>query len=236
MKIGVKTFDYIREFEYFKDKADFIEIMAVEGRDYSKFKDFKIPFIIHSQHTTFGINNADKTLYQKNLDSFNYAKKVADMLGAKKIIVHPGDIEGDNCSENNSVNFIKSLKDNRIIIENMPRKNALCRTPKQLKEFITKTGCGFCFDINHAILIAQNLKKDYKEIIKSFVKLKPNHFHLVGQKIPGKDHLCFSDSELDLKEIFSFLPKDAEITLETSKDIEKTKEDLKVIREVLKEI
>ena len=42
MKIGVKTFDYIREFEYFKDKADFIEIMAVEGRDYSKFKDFKI--------------------------------------------------------------------------------------------------------------------------------------------------------------------------------------------------
>jgi len=236
MKIGIKSYDYVQELEYFKDKADFFEIMAVEGRDYSGFKNFKMPFVIHSQHAIFGINNANKEIYQKNLDSFNYASKVADMLGAKKIVVHPGNIENNNCSENNSINFVKSLKDKRVIIENMPQEKALCHTPEQLKEFVSKAGCGICFDINHAITTAQNLKKDYKEFIKDFVKLKPIHFHLGGHKFTGKDHLCFADSELDLKEILSLLPKDAEITLETSKDIEKTKEDLKIIREVLKNL
>jgi len=236
MKIGVKSYDYSRELEYFRDKVDFFEIMAIEGRDYSGFKDFKMPFIIHSQHAVFGINNADKNLHQKNLSSFNYAKKVADMLKAKKIVVHPGDIKNETCSKKNSVDFIKSLKDKRVVIENMPRENSLCNIPEQLKEFVSKTECGICFDVNHAILIAQNLKKDYKDFITEFIKLKPNHFHLGGHKFIGIDHLCFADSELDLKEILSLLPKDAEITLETSKDIEKTKEDLRIIREVLKEI
>jgi len=236
MKIGVKSYDYRKELEYFKDKADFFEIMAVEGRDYSKFKEFKIPFVIHSQHASFGINNANSEIHQKNLDSFNYAKKIADMLGAKKIVVHPGKIENNSCSKNNSIKFIKSLKDKRIIIENMPHEKTLCNTPEQLKEFISKTGYGFCFDINHAITIAQSLKRDYKEFIKEFIKLKPNHFHLGGHKFSGKDHLCFAESELDLREIVSFLPKDAEITLETSVDIEKTKEDLRMIMEVLKKL
>jgi len=236
MKIGVKSYNYSKELEYFKDKADFFEIMAVEGRDYSGFKNFNMPFVIHSQHAKFGINNANREINQKNLDSFNYAKKIADMLNSKKIIVHPGLIEGDNCSKSNSISFIASLNDKRIIVENMPREKNLCNIPEQVKEFVDKTGCGFCFDINHAIIIAQVLKKDYKELIKKFVKLKPSHFHLGGQKIPGRDHLCFADSELNLKEILSLLPKDAEITLETSIDIEKTKEDLKIIREILKGI
>jgi len=236
MKIGVKSYEYNKELEYFKDKADFFEIMAVEGKDYSSFKEFKMPFVIHCQHAVFGINNSDKDLYQKNLSSFNYARKIADMLGAKKIIIHPGDIKNEACSKENSISFIKSLKDKRIIIENMPREKSLCNTPEQLKEFADKTGCGICFDINHALYSAQNLKKDYKEVIKSFIKLKPGHFHLGGHKFIGVDHLCFADSELDLKEILSFLPRDAEITLETSNEIEKTKEDLKIIKEVLKEI
>jgi len=236
MKIGVKSYDYNKELEYFRDKADFFEIMVVEGRDYSGFNKFKMPFVIHSQHAVFGINNANSEIHQKNMSSFNYAQKIADMLGAKKIIMHPGSIENDGCSKSNSINFIKSLKDKRVIIENMPSEKSLCRTPEELKEFINKTGCGFCFDINHAILTTQTLKKDYKEVIKSFVKLKPNHFHLGGHKFIGIDHLCFAESELDLKEIFSFLPKDAEITLETSKDIEKTKDDLRIIREVLKKV
>lgn len=236
MKIGVKSYDYSKELEYFKDKADFFEIMVVEGRDYSRFKNFNMPFVIHCQHAIFGINNADKQLYQKNLNSFNSAKKVADMLKAEKIILHPGNMKNEACSRENSINFIKSLKDKRIIIENMPQENALCNSPEQLKEFIDKTGYGFCFDINHTILHAQNIKKDYKAMIKDFLQLKPKHFHLGGQKFMGADHLCFADSELNLKEILSLLPKDAEITLETSTDIEKTKEDLRIIREVLKKM
>ena len=236
MKIGVKSYDYSKELKYFIDKADFFEIMVVEGRDYSGFKDFNIPFVIHCQHAVFGINNADNEICRKNLDSFNYARKVADMLRAKKIIVHPGEINSAKCSKETSINFIKSLNDKRIFIENMPKETSLGRTPEEIMKFINETKCGFCFDINHAISFSQKVGKDYKELIKEFLKLKPKHFHLGGHQLPEKDHLCLADSELNLKEIISLLPKDAEITLETLKDYNKTKEDLVIIGLLLKEI
>ena len=224
MKLGVKTFkegDFLRPF---KDKADFFEVMAIQDENYSFLKEFSLPIVIHAQHQKFGVNNADKTKIKKNIDSTNFAINLANEYKANKIIVHPGEITDKNCSEAQAVSFFKSIKDKRILIENLPKNpNCLCSTPEEMKMFLKETKTGFCFDINHAIETAVYLNKDYIEFIKKFIELKPAHYHLGGQNLKKKeDHINFKESDIDLKKILELIPKDVEITLEVSTDIEKT--------------
>ena len=117
----------------------------------------------------------------------------------------------------------------------MRDKRFLCATPEETKEFMKKTGVKLCLDINHAVETAVYLNKNYLEFIKEFIKLKPAHYHLGGQNIKqNKSHIDFKGSDINLKEILKLIPKDAEITLEVTTDIEKTKEDLKFIKNILK--
>ena len=234
MKIGVKTYGEVSFLKKFESNVDFFEIMAVQKNNYSFLKELKKPIIIHAQHQAFNVNNADKSKEKINKDSINFAVKIADMAGAEKIILHPGIISDENCSEENSINFIKNLKDNRIIIENLPGKDSLCKTPEETKEFLKKTKKGLCLDINHAIEIAVSMNEDYIEIIKEFIKLKPIHYHIGGQKITANQtHLCLKESDIELEKIMKMIPKNAEITLETEVDVKKTEEDIKIIKKLI---
>ena len=246
MKIGVKTFkdpDYLKKFE---EKVDFFEIMAIETNDYDFIKELKLPIVVHSQHRMFGVNAADKKKQKRNLSSINFAKKIADLSNARKIILHPGEINNENCSIEQAISFIKNIDDKRVIIENIPAEakiNRFCKTPAETKEFMKETGKGFCFDINHAIWAAIILKEDYIKFIKEFLKLKPVHYHFGGQKIKQlnipwyeREHLALRDSDFDLKEVLKLIPKDAEITLETTIDVEKTMDDVRIMKEWMKEL
>jgi len=76
MKIGVKTYSEVKFLEYFEDKVDFFEIMALEKPNLEVIefiKKTKVPIVIHSQHKTFGINNADSSKMEKNLSSIKTA-------------------------------------------------------------------------------------------------------------------------------------------------------------------
>lgn len=239
MKIGVKTYYEKKFLEHFKDSADFFEIMAIEKYDYDFLKKFNKEFVIHAQHGFFGINNADKKIYEKNLSSINYAIKLADMTNSKKIIVHPGDLSNEFSSIDNAIEFFNNINDKRILIENMTgNKNykRLCETPDEIKEFIKKTKTGLCLDFNHAILKAFSIKTDYMDFIKDFLKLKPKHYHIGGQSISkDKDHICLRDSDFDfLNKIMKIIPKDAEISLETETDIKKIEDDLKIIKNLIR--
>jgi uncharacterized protein (UPF0276 family) len=245
MKLGVKTFksgDFLKVFE---DKVDFFEIMAVEKNNYDFVKDLALPIVIHAQHRGFGINIADKTKIKENLSSINFAKKLADMTGAKKIILHPGELDTKECSKEQAINFIKNLKDKRIIIENLliERVFRFGAKPEEIREILKEAKCGFCFDINHAMHTAISLKINYLDFIKEFLKLKPTHYHLGGQIIHNlslplkeREHLELAKSDFDIKEVLKLLPKDAEITLETEVDINKTLNDIKIMKEIIKEL
>ena len=233
MKIGIKTFEYFPELRSFDKKIDFIEIMAIEDKDYSEFKTFNIPIVIHCQHQAWGVNLADKTKYLRNLKAINYAIKIADMLGAKKIIVHSGELINENCSVENSLKFLEKFNDSRILIENLPLQNppiSLCSSFENTQDYLKKSGKGFCFDINHAIIREIGNKEAYLRIIKKFITLNPQHFHFGGQDLNYKSHLNFKDSVLDIKKILSLLPNNAEITLETTIGLKDLKEDLAIIR------
>lgn len=244
MKIGVKTFSDEKFLKYFKDKVDFFEVMAVQGNDYSFLKDISLPIVIHAEHQGFGTNPADSSLRDFNLRSINFARKVADIAHAKKIIVHPGQIEkgNKNISLANSLNFFKGINDDRIILENLPtyfeskKSFKLCKMPREIKSFMKKTNVGFCFDINHAIGAIKKFNGKYN-FIKKYIQLNPSHYHIGGQKLNnGSEHLCLADSELDLNKILSYYPDNAEITLETETDVKKVEDDIKIIRNVLKEL
>jgi endonuclease IV len=238
MKIGVKTYDNKKFLDYFKDKCDFFEIMAIEGNDYDFLTSFNKELVIHAQHRRFGINNADSNIMKKNISSIDFARKIADKLDSKKIILHPGELTNEFCSKKNSIELIKSLDDKRILIENIPIENnfkRLCENPEETKEYLKKTNKRLCLDINHALTSAIMSDMDPIKFIKEFLKLKPRHFHIGGQNIKQKiDHICFSDSDFDLKEIIDILPDNAELTLETETDIKKTEEDIKIIKKLIR--
>ena len=237
MKIGVKTFNNPKFLKHFKDKVDFFEIMAIRENNYEFLKEFKKIEVIHAEHQGFGINFADRAKQELNKKSVDFAIALADKTNAKKIIVHPGALKDKKCSKENSVKFIKNIPDKRIIIENMPYEDKLGVTPNETKKFLKETDKGLCFDINHAIEAATFLKIDYLEFIKEFVKLKPDHYHIGGQSIKNnKTHLALKESDFDLKEVVSLLPKNAKITLETTTDINKTEEDIKIIKQIIKEL
>lgn len=244
MKIGVKTFDDEKFLKHFENKVDFFEIMAIQKNDYSFLKKFSLPMVIHAEHQKSGINPADISKKKKNLKSINFAINLADTVNSKKIIVHPGAIEKGNpdISEENAVNFLREINDDRILTENLPKKYEqpgvirLCSTSKEVKTFIKKAKTGFCFDINHAIGYTNSFRGDYK-ILKEYIRLNPNHYHLGGQIIgTAEEHLCFRNSNLNLKEIFRYLPKNAEITLETETDIKKVDDDVNIIREIIENL
>ncbi len=243
MKIGVKTFDNPNFLKHFENKVNFFEIMAVQKNDYSFLKNFSLPMVIHAEHGSFGFNPADISKKKQNLKTIKFAIKVADLVNAKKIIVHPEGIEkgNKNCSIENAINFFKEINDERILIENLPNSSnpkitRLCQTSRQIKRFMKKTGTGFCFDVNHTNELRKDIYGRYN-FIKKFLKLNPSHYHLGGQKLNSYNaHLCFDDSDLDLKKILSYYPENAEITLETEVDIKKTEEDLKTIKKIIEEL
>jgi len=243
MKVGVKTFNSEEFLKHFEDKVDFFEIMAVQTNDYSFLKNFSLPMVIHAEHQQFGVNPADSSKKELNLRSINFARKVANIANAKKIIVHPGMIEkgNKNHSIKNAIDFFNEINDDRILIENIPKKQgsdkiSLCSNPRETKKFIKKTNTKLCFDVNHALKNFKKLSGNYN-FIKKYIQLNPAHYHIGGQRIlEKKEHICLEDSELDLKKILSFYPNDAEITLETETDTAKVEKDVEIIRNALKEL
>jgi endonuclease IV len=61
--------------------------------------------------------------------------------------------------------------------------------PDQVKELIGESGKGFCLDLHHAAKAAVSIKRDYKELIRDFLSLKPKLFHISdGDCKYEKDH------------------------------------------------
>jgi len=235
MKIGVKTYDGKEFIEYFKDKVDFIEVMSFIDKKF--LPNTKI--VIHCKHQRFGINPADKEKEKENINELKEGQTIANFCNATKIIFHPGFIENENCSKEQAIKILKEIKDERIIIENLPvmyEKGKFCSTPEETREFMKKSGKGLCFDINHAISAAFQEKLDPYIFIEDFLKLKPIHIHLGGQILPeDKTHLALTESNIDLKRVISLLPENVDICLEVTQDIKKTEEDIKLLKKIWQE-
>ncbi|NCN86976.1 TIM barrel protein [archaeon] len=236
MKFGVKNYFDGEFFDSFVDKCDFFEVQAIRGKDYSFLEKYDLPIVLHCEHAGFGINISNPKKEKDNLESVNFAKELADKYNVKKIIIHPGYIEDENCSKENMINFLNENCDSRFYLENMPFSfmeglKKFCSTPEEMQEVLEKTKVNFCFDVVHAMIYSVQTKKDYVPVIQEFERLNPRHYHLCGYNFKeGGDHIYLMESTYDLGIVFEIISPLAEITLEIPhEDKEKILDDLKLV-------
>lgn len=231
-KIGLKlwstnTDHYLREAKrlYADGIFDYIELYMVPGslNTYIAWKDIYIPFIVHAPHSAHGINLADPELENNNCKVFGEVKQFADCLNADKIIVHGG-VRG-NTEE--IVRQLKIVGDSRVLIENKPYfpvdgSNRLLAgsTPDEIKYLMNCTGCGFCFDIGHAVASANAHGVKWRDYFESFMALSPDMFHISDIDVSSTidQHLHFGEGTLPVEEVVAHFWDGVFVSIETKKN------------------
>jgi sugar phosphate isomerase/epimerase len=191
----------------------------------------KVPFIVHAAHSSHGFNAADMSLEASNRAIFNESRVFADTLKAPYIIVHPGILGSHETAKNQ----ISLFKDSRILIENKPflavdEKSLCCgASPQDVKDLMTATSSGLCYDINHSFNYAKHKNMDYLTVVKAFAELGPSVAHVcgIGSSYDVDEHLHLREGDIDLAGILEALaPASIEYwTLETPKARERDLDD-----------
>ena len=242
IKVGVKIWRVEPDLKELVERGrpDFIETMAIAGEDYRPLKDYGLPVTIHAEHIYFGVNQADPLLQEKNARSLDFAIQTADMLGSDVIVLHPGCLMNHGCSMQAAIDFIRGARDPRIVVENMPnyisadgRIPNVGRNIEEMRQILSATKAGFCLDIDHAAVAAADSGLDYMKVIREFMALKPDYFHVSDTTLKSKqgDHMHLGEGGLDLLGIKSLLPKGARVALETPVDVDGRIRDIEFMRE-----
>lgn len=242
MKVGLKFFPDTLEKSFpdidrIREAADFLEIMAVEGYDFSRFEGLGIPVNVHAEHSEFGVNLANPKKRDANLRALRFAQGVADMFKSKIIVVHSGLMENIYCYAGQVVKVLNQLGDKRVVLENqIPKKREgkkyLCSTPQEVAELMERTGLSFCLDFSHAQMAAAHAGINYMEMFRKFMELEPKYFHLCDGIVGRKEdmHLHLGEGNFPLDEIKKLLPRGARVCLEVPPDLEGKLKDVGVWR------
>lgn len=207
---------------------DFIEVYYLPFNPFTlDVSKIKTRWVVHSPHGEHGVNLA---FADSNIEKVKDAILLANKIGAKKLIVHPGEYR-EKLDKKRMMENLEEINEDceqhgiRMLIENLPFVSdyqIFCSgaTPNEIKEIVKKVKCGFVLDFSHAYHASISLKKDYKKFILDFMKLKPEHFHLYdSQANQEKDlHLPLGEGGLDIP-FFVSLVKDEDVTLELDPQI-----------------
>jgi len=227
--------------------CDYVELFAVPGSfrgTISNWLGLNVPYVIHAPHEMYGLNLADKDRRKGNHQLLAEAVAFADKLKAREIIIHPG-LKGD-CRE--TAKQLKALKDDRLLVENMPfisllETKGVGSTPAEIREIQRVAGVGFCFDVAHAVKAAFALGQDYLEYAERYLALKPGIIHICDANTTGcfDQHLALGDGNIDLKRLFMIMVqkrRSAKITLEiperSYKTLEAFKKNSVILRKLLR--
>lgn len=206
----------------------YIELYVVPGsvKTLPKWKQLRIPYIIHNAHSGHGFNLADKMKRRENRSVYLETRRFADELSAPYILFHGG-VGG---IKEEVVEQLQSFHETRALIENKPKTPLSCISHEmecrgadydELAFFMANTGCGFCLDFVHAICAANAYYKIPESFIGRLCTLSPKVFHLSG--IPNFDlrqdaHPLLRASERSsMQDILKYIPLGAFVTCESEK-------------------
>lgn len=239
MKVGIKVYSNEGKIDYAlraSEFVDFVEVMTVPDTDVSVFKRISKPIVIHAPHMSFSCNPADKSLMSHNVRCIRDAVKAADILGADKIILHPGHLVSGNCSVEHAIKAIGDNFDRRILLENLPQTRgetgSIFRSSSEIKSLLDATGCGLCLDFGHACASAAQLGVPHKPFLKQISDLKPRHFHICGGWVKNlmDSHLSLFDGDYPLDYFKKLMPRGAWVTMETPQDLETQKKEYRLMK------
>ncbi len=234
-KLGLKlwslnTDDYYGEAVrlYQASVYDYIELYVVPGTSGTlpKWKQLRIPFIIHAPHFAHGFNLAKMEKKQRNREIYSEVKQFADELNAPYIIFHGG-IDGDIWE---TATQLAALEEPRALLENKPFKalpnrmhGNFCRgyNAEEVGYVMRQANCGFCFDFGHAVCAANSQKKDIFAYFQTFLSLNPTIFHLTDiEDIQSEydSHPHLGEGQLNLAKVIPLIGREKLVTLETNKN------------------
>ncbi len=229
LKIGSKDTQYTEEIlKYYENGIfQYIELFAISetySDTISYWKQFNIPFGIHSPHSAAGLNLANVSARNINKGKIQESIEFADALKAHYIIFH----SGTNGVPEEVVQQLKPFADERFLIENKPIRGLDGSTCvgcvyDDLKLIIEGigNGCGFCLDFGHAICVANTLKIEPFAFIKELTKLNPRVYHLTDGYYQSEldSHLHYGKGNFPLKELLSLVPSNRMVTNEAKRSI-----------------
>ncbi len=186
------------------------------------WKSLEAPIVIHAPHFFNGLNLADPQRQEANAVLMAEARRFADTLQARSIIVHPG-VDGQIAE---TIRQLKALAEPRLLVENKPAisidrlHSCVGSTPAEIAQAMAELGAGFCLDIGHAYCAANHRKIDRDQYLRQFMALRPTMFHLSDGDRDGAidKHYHLGAGSYDLRSLAQTLPGDAIITFETVKD------------------
>lgn len=166
----------------------------------------EVPVEIHHTHTS-GFH--EFMIGPEQLEIWEGTRRLADYLGAQKIIVHPG----QNHTFESFFHELEKIEDSRILIENMAGLDInghqmYAHTLEQLKQIAAVKP--ICFDFEKAAKAAVHQGLDYKAFIADCVDaLKPTYFHISGGDLSHAvdEHTDLWDSDIDAGWIRTLLEK-----------------------------
>ncbi len=249
-KIGLKLWStnlhYLAEvWDLFSRKVfDYIELFIVPGsvKTILDWQELGIPFVLHAPHSAAGLNPADPSQRDRNLELVRQVDDFFKALSPAWVIFHPG-VDG---ALQESILQFRSFGDRcplmykKAVIENKPScglndERCLGDSPVEVLKLCQGTGLGFCFDMVHAICHAQAAHLEWKKVAKDFLLLAPVIFHVCDGYYTEKDaHKHLGDGELDLSSIIAMLPPDCLVTIETPKDSSSDLKDFAIDVEVFR--
>lgn len=243
---STNTGSYLREAErlYADGAFSYIELYIVPGslECLEAWKRLKIPFLIHNAHFMHGFNLAKRECAEGNRRIYEETRRFADALNARWIIFHGG-IDG---SIGETARQLAAFREPRALIENKPFRalpnrmgGQFCRgyDIRELKTVMEAAGCGFCLDFGHAVCAANSLKREPYACLEELMILKPAMYHLTDvedMKSEYDSHPHLGQGKLNLGRIFSMIPREAWITVETQKNSRETLNDFSADSEMVR--
>ncbi len=207
---------------------DYVELFTVPGTVSmaGDWKALKVPYVLHAPHSYAGLNPADRTRRQENLDLVHQVGIYFDVLRPSRVIFHPGiqyDID-EVILQMNGFKQAFSWMSQKALVENKPGlglngETCLGASVEEMKHVLKGTGLGFCFDVGHAICYSVFAKKPWEQAVDEFLEMNPVMFHVCDGRYSEKDmHLHLGSGEFNFAAILGRMPAHAVVTLETPKD------------------
>jgi deoxyribonuclease-4 len=224
MRLGLKLWstneDVIEEAVALIAKGVFhyVELMVVPDTNPTPFQKYKIPYVLHAAHDTWGANPANPSAERRSRETLAEALRWADALQAEYVVVHPGfgTMEA-------ALKFFEKESDPRIVIENMSQfgidygkvVEITGHTAEQLKRLMAGR-FGFCLDLNHALCAAHSLQRNPEEYLKELLVLQPALFHISDGDYTD-EHLAIGKGKYDFVLLARCLQESEvkKVTLET---------------------
>ena len=223
---------------YIKKQEDAVKIKKAAEK-------FGVQLSIHAPYW-INLNSAEKDKIEKSKQRILKCCKVGTLLGAKKIVFHPGYYGKKDKKETFQIikkgilEIIDECKRKKYTPKLAPEttgKKNVFGSVDEIYKLVEETGCSFCLDFAH--ILARYKKINYKEIFKKFAKETDFHIHFSGIEYSEKgEKRHIITKEKNIKKLLEHLPKNKKIVIinESPQPILDSIKSLKILEKICKKV